>query len=167
MVKVRSVAENYIDWIVGEGSINFWFDSWLEGKKISDMAHPPMGSEKLTVKQVICNDRGAFDRCKSVVSAAVMGKVSNWSANLNTEKDYCISSATVNGQFSLKSAWSICRHRQNQLFFHKLKWNSYIPLKWSLIVWRAVIDRLPLDGALQKIGVQLASKCNCCLEPKR
>lgn len=41
-------------------------------------------------------------------------------------------------------------------------WHSLVPLKWTIIAWRIIQNKLPFDVNLQRIGFQLASKCCCC-----
>ena len=85
-------------------------------------------------------------------------------ALLGEESDTCVWTGSTNGNFSLSSAWKICRAKQNALFLNSLMWSPVIPLHWSIVVWRAIHGKLPLDTSIQKKGIQLASKCCCCVK---
>lgn len=158
----QSLADSHINWIIGEGKINFWADRWLEGIRTAEIIFPPPALAQFSVRQVLPNENNASIQCHEVVPLPFMIKVKAWAARLNATPDCCIWSATSKGSFSLKSAWSICRQKSNVTLSGKMLWSKFVPLKWSLIVWRAIRGRLPFDRVLQKMGFHLASKCLYC-----
>ena len=54
------------------------------------------------------------------------------------------------------------KKKRNILALSSNLWQSYIPLKWAIIGWRIVQNKLPFDENLQHMGFQLAFRCVCC-----
>ncbi|KAK4859764.1 hypothetical protein QYF36_011330 [Acer negundo] len=70
------------------------------------------------------------------------------------------------GIFSTKSAWEIIRRRGSICPWNKWLWHKHVPKKMSFVCWRARKEALPVDDLIQKLGVSIASKCNCCSCPQ-
>lgn len=77
---------------------------------------------------------------------------------INQEEDKCVSIATSDGQFLIKSPWGLCRERGSELGLSKQAWHSCVPLKWSFLTWRVSQNCLHIDDCLKSFGFQLASK---------
>lgn len=41
-----------------------------------------------------------------------------------------------------------------------------LPKKWSFFVWRAKRKAIPVDNIIQQLGISIASKCECCIQPQ-
>ncbi|KAK4394222.1 putative ribonuclease H protein [Sesamum angolense] len=39
LCRIRDVAEHFIFWILGEGSVSFWYDNWLGEKPLAQLLH--------------------------------------------------------------------------------------------------------------------------------
>lgn len=52
---------------------------------------------------------------------------------------------------------------------NKWLWRRPLPMKISILAYRALKlknkNKLPFDASLQRLGVSLCSKCNCCQTP--
>ncbi|CAI9774666.1 unnamed protein product [Fraxinus pennsylvanica] len=42
-------------------------------------------------------------------------------------------------------------------------WNKAIPKRVSVAMWKALSGSLSVDSSIRKVGIAIASKCNCCL----
>lgn len=40
-----------------------------------------------------------------------------------------------------------------------------MPKKISFVNWLALRSKLPIDNNIQAVGINLVSRCNCCMEP--
>ena len=164
-IKMETTAQ--MGWILGKGEISFWQDQWIHGAILIDIVQPPPEIAKVTVREVLTNERDLLGKCKVLLPNHLSGKINEMSCCLASEEDRCIWMANADGKFSLASAWNIGRQKSNFLTLNNCVWSKYISSKWSIVVWRALRSKLPLDDALQKVGIQLVSKCVCCIQPKR
>lgn len=44
-------------------------------------------------------------------------------------------------------------------------WNSYTSQRVNALMWRLFRNALPIDDAIKKKGITLASRCCCCVQP--
>nr|XP_027062972.1 uncharacterized protein LOC113689393 [Coffea arabica] len=70
--------------------------------------------------------------------------------------------ASSSGTFTVASAWEQVRCKRNLSMVHSLVWSSVVPLKVSFFTWRLLHKWVPLDHALQRKVVVLASRYCCC-----
>ncbi|XP_071909662.1 uncharacterized protein [Coffea arabica] len=67
------------------------------------------------------------------------------------------------GEFSVKSVWELIRHKRSTSLVDDFIWTNLVPLKLSFFAWKALRNLVPLDVALKRRGISLASRCSCCL----
>ncbi|MQL77387.1 hypothetical protein Taro_009796 [Colocasia esculenta] len=79
----------------------------------------------------------------------------------NDTRDTWIWCSTSSGIFSTKSVRLLLQTETTQNW--KALWSPYIPLKWSIHLWRMVQNLIPVDVTIQAKGVSLCSMCSCCL----
>lgn len=72
------------------------------------------------------------------------------------------SSGWDSGPFSVSKAWNSVRTPAPVLPLFSFIWDSRIPPKVSLFMWRSLHNGLPLDENLQSIGIPTVSRCRCC-----
>ncbi|MQL71033.1 hypothetical protein Taro_003350 [Colocasia esculenta] len=82
----------------------------------------------------------------------------------NNTHDTWIWRPTQNGKFSTRSVRTILTSEAEPHW--AVLWAPYIPLKWSVLVWRILRDILPVDGTVKEKGVPLVSKCSYSLNPQ-
>ncbi|XP_059310093.1 uncharacterized protein LOC132061267 [Lycium ferocissimum] len=70
------------------------------------------------------------------------------------------------GHFLVKTCWEYLRLRGQKQEIYKYIWIKGLPFKISFFMWRFWKFKLPLDEALKKINISLASRCWCCTNPK-
>ncbi|KAJ6823269.1 uncharacterized protein M6B38_384275 [Iris pallida] len=68
-----------------------------------------------------------------------------------------------NGHFTLESTWQVARIVCFRDVAAYQVWSPCITLKWSILVWRVLQDKLPTDEAIKRIGFHNVSKCYCCI----
>lgn len=111
ILNVKDIAETYINWVIGEGSINFWF----EGIRIVDWVRPSSDLKNLTVREALLNPAGWEQHCASHFSSREIYKMNNLVSFISDEPDQCICWDSNKGNFALSSAWQLCRKRHNIL----------------------------------------------------
>lgn len=73
------------------------------------------------------------------------------------------------GSFTTKSAWDVIRQKVRLSSFETTAlqqlWHPSVPKKLSFFTLRAIYKSIPVDTAIQKLGIPFASACHCCLQP--
>ncbi|KAI8556569.1 hypothetical protein RHMOL_Rhmol05G0263900 [Rhododendron molle] len=77
--------------------------------------------------------------------------------------DRVIWTLTSDGNFSAKSAWEACRHRNSFQPWHTLVWFSQGVPRWSFIAWLAILGRLSTKDRLVRWGMVVPPLCSLCL----
>ncbi|MQM12745.1 hypothetical protein Taro_045664 [Colocasia esculenta] len=144
---------------------HFWFDVWT-GKTPLKLYIPEdtwhdMPNKECTIQQAFSDPRSihlqtALKFCPRHLLAQFL--------TTNDTKDTWIWCSTPNGQFSTKSVWSLLQPATSQKW--SALWSPYIPLKWSILLWRMTLNSVPVDGTVKAKGVPLYSKCSCCPNPQ-
>lgn len=62
------------------------------------------------------------------------------------------------GEFTSASAWQVAREHFPVSPFWAALWHADIPLKWSILVSRCALNKLPTDDKVQETGFSLASR---------
>ena len=70
------------------------------------------------------------------------------------------------GNFSTKSAWDCIRIQGSSMEWHPWMWHKLLPLKISVLMWKAWNMALSVDDHLRRIGIPIVSRCDCCDEGK-
>lgn len=64
--------------------------------------------------------------------------------------------------FTISSAWEILREKRNHHSADSKIWHKLVPLKMTLLTWRAIHNCIPTDERVSKMGFQMVAKCYCC-----
>jgi hypothetical protein len=65
------------------------------------------------------------------------------------------------GRFSTKGVWDWLRISVPKHQWTNWIWYSTLPKKISIVVWKAMTNSLSVDDHIRRIGISLASKCEC------
>lgn len=68
----------------------------------------------------------------------------------------------TSGEFSSKKYIKTFNSRHSNVTWGEAIWQSWIPKRVSLFCWRLIHKGLPLDEKIKLIGINLASRCQCC-----
>ncbi|KAG6538374.1 hypothetical protein ZIOFF_003490 [Zingiber officinale] len=177
LVKLRNYGENNIGWIIGNGEINFWYDNWLDSGPLY-LFCPIVGNPDSRVLDFICNLSWNVNELQSCVpeqivdeikEVALPGGISGEAENVeeavqNGVRDCIVWKPSLDGKFTMKTAWKSIRKDQQQAGVGQQQavWSKLIFPNISVFVWHFLRKRLPVDEVLQRRGVYLASKCYCC-----
>ncbi|KAF5454407.1 hypothetical protein F2P56_024075 [Juglans regia] len=77
-------------------------------------------------------------------------------------KDLLIWLENPNGQFSTHSAWQCIRTKTPEFPWTKWVWNTVIPKKMLVTMWKAMHECLAVDDQISKLGIPTVSRCDCC-----
>lgn len=140
---------------------HFWFDVWTGTsplkKFIPEEIWTMMPDKYCTIQQVFGDPMGSH--LQMALKYCPINLLSSFLTTSSTH-DIWIWCPSSNGQFSTKSVCSLLNSESTQQW--KAIWSPYIPLKWSILLWRLVLNTIPVDRCVKDQGVPLASKCSCC-----
>jgi hypothetical protein len=116
--KVMSQAENHIEWILGEGKINFWYDTWIKGLKLHRLVICPIPNPMLTVKEVLNH----LDHWLGSVNISnnTIHIILSLQVHISDSKDRRIWNNTSHDNFTSKSAWQMLHSGGVKLDFDPL-----------------------------------------------
>ncbi|XP_042944792.1 uncharacterized protein LOC122278673 [Carya illinoinensis] len=97
-------------WLIGVRNINFWMDNWLGGGPLKDLC-PVVGSEHLQVAEVFDGRGPKLDVLSQLVPSGILQQIVVANVRLRPRADAIVWKNTVDGNFTTKSAWDICRER--------------------------------------------------------
>lgn len=66
---------------------------------------------------------------------------------------------TLDGFFTISSAWNMIREHRPINIINKLTWNKNIPFKCSFLLWRVVREKLPTNEKLVMFGQDPKERC--------
>ncbi|MQL86196.1 hypothetical protein Taro_018726 [Colocasia esculenta] len=145
-------------------SAHFWYDVWTGNTPLKDYLPDDiwttMFDKNCTIQQAFSDPMSnqlqmAFWHCP-------MNLFTKFLTTYNSQ-DTWIWCPTQDGHFSTKSVRSILTTEANQQW--AILWAPYIPTKWSVLIWRIILNAVPIDGTVKEQGIPLVSKCYCCSNP--
>ncbi|XP_019178346.1 PREDICTED: uncharacterized protein LOC109173561 [Ipomoea nil] len=166
MVGAREKIEKEIQWKVGKGDVNFWWDDWSGlGAIAKAMNIPEKSRAKDTLKSFYRYGRWCLPDLGPEVSRAAE-KIS-----LNEyAPDTPLWKPESNGVFSFASAKKYERQiggiRVPSRHWSRKIWAKHIPWKMAFLAWRVFKRKVPLDDILTRFGYNIVSACCCCQRPK-
>jgi len=70
---------------------------------------------------------------------------------------------TTNGSLSFKDAYVFKDTYTPAIHWAKCIWSPHIPPSKSLLTWRLMNDKMPVDGNLKQRGCAMPSICSLCM----
>ncbi|KAL0283604.1 UNVERIFIED_CONTAM: putative ribonuclease H protein [Sesamum angustifolium] len=135
LCRVRDVAEPFIFWTLGEGSVSFLHDNWFGKKPLAQLLH----RDTYTMEPTIC---------QIPVAAG--------------EGDNIVWTRSSTGDFSTKSAWEAIRQASPRRQLLANIWHRSLRPTISVFLWQLFQNRIPVDARMRQKGFSFPSKCPCC-----
>ncbi|KAJ0550752.1 putative reverse transcriptase zinc-binding domain-containing protein [Helianthus annuus] len=161
---------------VGNGlTVNFWSDLWV-GTTILKHRWPNLyklerNKNCSVAERMLCGNKGTRFRPtwkKSLVTVEEMSELQDVqfllsNVSLTGSKDKWFWGDEAKESFSVASVKLLLREDSEVRRDHFMRWESWVPNKVNIFVWRAEMDRIPTKVALirRRINVQDGS-CSLC-----
>ncbi|MQM20188.1 hypothetical protein Taro_053203 [Colocasia esculenta] len=143
----------------------FWYDAWTGEMPlkefIPEVIWNNMSDKYCTVQQAF-NNPMSF-QLQTATKYCPRHLLSQFLTS-NGTKDTWIWCPTANGKFSTKYVRSLLAPANSQQW--AALWSPHIPPKWSVLLWRLILNSIPVDETVKEKGVPLVSKCSCCPQPQ-
>lgn len=79
-------------------------------------------------------------------------------------QDVFIRKPSINKKSPIALAWEVIRTKGDQQPWMESVWHKLLPKKVSLFKWKTMFYYLRLDERVKKLGIPMASGCNCCVK---
>jgi len=156
------ILKDNTNWLLGDGnSIKFWQDAWC-GVPFTTFTNSNNFDENELVSSFIQDNRWSFPPHFSVDFPEVWSIVHKETILLAPQQDELIWKETSNGQLTLKDAYNFKANSFPEVQWAKVVWSPNIPPSRSLLVWRIMHDKVPVDDKLRERGVSFPSMCSLC-----
>ncbi|MQL72013.1 hypothetical protein Taro_004346 [Colocasia esculenta] len=146
-------------------STHFWFDIWTGEKPLKEFIPEEVWS---STPDKFCTIQQAFSNPMSIqlqtATRFCPRHILSQFLTTNGTKDTWIWCPTTNGMLSTKLVRSLLAPAKSQQW--TVIWSPHTPLKWSVLLWRLILNSIPVDVTVKEKGVPLASKCSCCPQPQ-
>ncbi|KAI3461929.1 hypothetical protein Pfo_018592 [Paulownia fortunei] len=157
---VRCDAQDNMFWTLGDGEVSFWHDHWIgEGPLTVLRGEERHGHERVNFYWADRNWN--VQRLLRVLPRHLVDLICGVSISCD-RRDTAVWKLTTHGDFSTASAWEFTRQGRVKSMLLKDLWGPYLTPTMSVFLWRLAHDWIPADIRLQRKGLQLASKCQCC-----
>lgn len=160
MLVWRHVVEANFFWKGRKGKMFFWHDQWSDVSNLADLAVSDYQMSDLF--QDFGNENGwNWIKLSSVLPTHLATRLFLIPFDL-TSQAKIIWKPSPNGIFSTKSAWDLVRKKKPVHSIFSNIWHDRIPATISIFCWKLLKNWIPVDDVLQKKGICLVSKCQCC-----
>nr|AAT38805.1 hypothetical protein SDM1_47t00008 [Solanum demissum] len=159
----KEIAENEIKRILGRDEVNFWCDNWSQIGPLYKLLPTGFSVHNIMVKEILGNGKWNWSILQNQLPNQIKVMITGLGLNLNNEEqDKPVWSPTSAGNFTVTSAWNICRHKGIEITDFNKIWHKDIPFKMSFLTWKAIINRLPTGAKFKRLGIPLSPTCYCC-----
>ncbi|XP_031095329.1 uncharacterized protein LOC115999629 [Ipomoea triloba] len=165
MVRARERVEGEIQWKVGEGKVNLWWDNWSGEGALARILNV---TGKTRSKEMLCGlyKEGGWD----LEGIGTEGRRLFTGLSLREGvPDTAQWRPEANGKFTFAAAKKYEKRQSGSrmMFKHwsRRVWAKHVPWKISFLAWRVFKRKVPMDDVLVRFGYSLVSKCNCCIAP--
>lgn len=161
MCNIREKAENELKWIVCRGEVYFRCDNWSQLGPLYKLLPPCFSVHNVMVKEILGNGKGNWSMLQNQPPNQIKVIITRLGLNLNNEeRDKPVWSLASAGNFTVTSAWNICRHKGIGTTTFRKMWHKNIPFKMSFLTWRTIIDRHPADAKIARLSIPLSRTNN-------
>ena len=153
----------HIRWLIGEGKIYFWDDIWLGNLPLREVSLDDRGNPMSLVLDFW--REGQWDIPKVQLLHYQTGLPQQIIEDIlatpirNGEPDTPRWTLSLQGNFTLTSAWETIRSRRPSIPGLEEIWKAGLSKSISIFIWRLLSNRRPIDTKLQWRKIELASKC--------
>lgn len=160
MLATREMVEDQIIWEVNKGNISVRWDCWLASGIIGDKFR---GHEDMMVAEIINGECWNEQIIRSNFEGNIAAEILKTPICANTvEDDIMVWTPNTHGRFTMASMYNTIRDSKLSTTANRFIWTKRLPIKVSFFMSNLLRQRVPIDAALNKLGVNGPSCCNCC-----
>lgn len=160
MLQARALVELNSQWVLGNGTVSFWWDNWT-GKGPLAWSYPVLD---LDVQVVEYWTLGAWDsgKLKRCLPEEAVCRILRSDVRLDEGcDDILFWKKSPSGLYHVGATAKMLTGK-GSLWVFKQIWKKGIPVKMSFVLWRVILGKMPVAEALWKFQVHGPSRCFCC-----
>ncbi|XP_047943058.1 uncharacterized protein LOC125189874 [Salvia hispanica] len=170
LFKVGDICREHVRWVLGNGNISFWYDSWVLNLPLVSLCSSTPSSPSLKVNELWVGDRWDEIRVRLLLeeeglTEEIADRILQTPFDRGS-RDRGRWKLSSNGDFFTASAWNLVRKRAGKRLIYEMIWGKSIGLSISMFMWCLLANRIPVDTKMQWRGISLASMCRCCVKPQ-
>jgi len=151
-------------WLLGDGSkIHFWTDNWCGTPLNIYLSNDEIVDDNILVSDYIHNNSWNLPDHFSVDFHEVWNHVQQVTISLQHKEDELVWCATASGNLTFKYAYNFIDVPSQHVHWAKSIWSPNIPPSKSLLAWRLMNDKIPVDDKLKQRGCVVTSACTLCM----
>ncbi|XP_019263389.1 PREDICTED: uncharacterized protein LOC109241123 [Nicotiana attenuata] len=163
LCEIKQKVEKNIIWLPREEKLSFWYNDWTKKDPLYKHLPSDVKPRDVLLRDVLEENSWQYEKIEDEIPYSVKNIVDQQHLILLLgvpEKVIWTTNST--GVFSVASAWNCLRQRKNQLSIFTKIWNKHVPLKMAFMSWTGLMDRVPTDEKIAKIGYNRYAICYCC-----
>lgn len=141
-----------------QGYSRFWMDNWLR--------EPIYRPQPVDATLTIVEGLKMISEMWHLIPMQFHAEILKISTSNNLE-DQLIFTATNNGKFSTRKYANLTNTRGMDRHWADWIWHTFLPPNISVFLWKLVRQALPVHCQIQAKGINLVSRCRCCLNPAK
>ena len=163
LLKICPIAQEHMFWQTGTGNVFFWHDHWFPNLSVVDFQSSLIaGSVDDSIIQSWF-DGDSWDLAKlDDLPVHIRFAIGQNIPCSSYRQAALVWKLTQDGTFSTSSARNLVRKIKPETPLFEHIWSPYIAPTVSIFWWKILHGWLPVDTVIQRKGIVLASKCQCC-----
>lgn len=160
---VSQIAQEHMFWQLGQGKVYLWSDHWFHPLSVEEFQNCTYAEHiDQSIVQSWFNGNDCNKPMLEVVplhvrTTLVLSYNGTW-RNQATP----VWKLTQDGSFSTATARNVIRKRKPENPLFSYIWIQYLSPTISIFWWKLLNGWLPMDCRIQRKGIELASRCQCC-----
>ncbi|KAL0324583.1 UNVERIFIED_CONTAM: hypothetical protein Scaly_2425400 [Sesamum calycinum] len=160
LCRIRDVAEPFIFWTLGEGSVSFWYDNWFGEKSLAQLLHRDTYTMK-SVRYYWHEGDWNVPRILRIILMPFAQTICQIPIAAG-QGDKIVWTGSSTRDFSTKSTWEAIRQASPWRQLLTDVCHRSLRPTISVFLWRLFQDRIPVDARIRQKGFSFPSKCQCC-----
>lgn len=149
--------------VLGNGLGSFWHSMWHPDFPGYDIHNPP------TRLDICIKDAMADTHYIDYVTGYLNMEIHNIISSISLEPamlDTLVWKGSTTGSFNSGVFWQATRTKFPLVQWHKHTWNTWLPPKISVFMWKLLHNAIPVDENIRRLNMPVVSKCSCCVNPQ-
>ena len=141
----------------------FWKDKWLQAPILETLGISNWSYfSNLHLADFISHQSWQLPPFFCQAFPLLARQISDLALPLIDESDMLIWEPSTSGELTFSVGYDFLRHHNTVKDWACNVWRSFIPPRYSFLVWRILFDRLPTDDRVKISGIPIVTICQLC-----
>lgn len=153
LFKVGDLCREQVRWVLGDGNISFWYDSWVSSSPLVSLCVSRPALPSLRVCEMWIDDQWDEEGLlllaeEEGLSEEIIEKIMQTPFDRRV-RDRGRWKLSGNGDFTTSSAWNLVRNRSGKRLIYEMIWGKAVSKSISMFPWRLLANRIPVGTKMQ------------------